>query len=73
MNQKTDPMSASPMGRMEDCRERGRLTISLMDNITTTTGLSLDEVVYRSRNREGWRAVVVSIGGATIERGVADD
>ena len=39
----------------------------------TIIGLSLGEVVLRSRDRQGWRAVVASIGGATIEHGIAED
>ena len=71
-NQKTDLMSTALMGRVEGCRKRGRPAMSLMDNITEITGLSLGEVVHRSRDREDWKAVVASIGGATIELGVAD-
>ena len=40
-NQKTDLMSTAQMGRVEGCWKRGRPATSLMDNITTTTGLSL--------------------------------
>ena len=70
--QKTDLMFTALMDRVEGCRKKGRPAMSLMDN-TKTTGLSLGEVVHRSRDREGWRAVVASIGGETIEHGVADD
>ncbi|GFR69092.1 hypothetical protein ElyMa_005621500 [Elysia marginata] len=66
-------MSTALMGRVEGCRKRRRPAMSLMGNITTITGLSLGEVVYLSRDREGWRTVVAFIGGATIEHGVADD
>ena len=72
-SQKTDLMSTALMGRVEGCRKRGRPAMTLMDNITATTGLSLGEVVHKSRDREGWRAVVASIGGATIEHGDADE
>ena len=56
-SQKTDLMSTALMGRVEGSRNRGRPTMSLMDNITTITGLSLGEVVHRSRDREGWGAI----------------
>ena len=46
--------------------------MSLMDNITTITELSF-EVVHRSQDREGWKAAVAFIGGATIEHGLTDD
>ena len=59
-------------GGLQEKRNTGKL-MSLMDNITTITVLSLGEVVHRSRDREGWRAVVASIGGATIEYSVVDD
>ena len=72
-SKKTDLMSTALMGKVEGCRKRGRPAMSLMDNITTISGLSLAEVVHRSRDREGWRAVVTSIGGATIEHGDADE
>ena len=73
-SQKTDLMSTVLMGRVEGCRKRGRPAMFLIDNIRTTTGLSLDKVVHRSRDREGWRAVVASIrlGGAIFVHGVAD-
>ena len=72
-SQKTDLMSTALMGRVEGCRKRGRPAMSLIDNITSNTGLSLGDVVHRSRDREGWRAVVTSIRGATIEHGDADE
>ena len=40
-SQKTDLMSTALMGRVEGCRKSGRPAMSLMDNITTITGLSL--------------------------------
>ena len=72
-NQKTDLMSTTLMGRVEGCRKKGRPAMSLMDNITAITGLSLGEVVHRSRYREGWKAVVSTCEGATIESGDADE
>ena len=57
-SQKTDLMSTALMGRVEGCKKRGRPPMSLipmMDNISAITGLSLAEVVHRSRDREGWR------------------
>ncbi|GFR92127.1 hypothetical protein ElyMa_004345500 [Elysia marginata] len=38
--------------RVKGCRKRGRPLMSLMDNVTTTTGLSLGEVIYRSLDHE---------------------
>ncbi|GFR70410.1 hypothetical protein ElyMa_003785500 [Elysia marginata] len=48
-------------------------TLSSMDNITPLIGLSLGEVVHRSRGRGGWRVVVASIRGATSEHAVDDE
>ncbi|GFR98248.1 hypothetical protein ElyMa_001013700 [Elysia marginata] len=43
-------MSTALMGRVEGCRKKGRPAILIIDNITTTTGLSLGEVIHRSRD-----------------------
>ncbi|GFR57606.1 endonuclease-reverse transcriptase [Elysia marginata] len=72
-SQKTDLVSTALVGRVEGCRKRERRAMSLTDNITTITGLSVGEVVHTGRDREGWRAAVESSGGATIEHGVAHE
>ena len=72
-SKKTDMMSTALMGKVESRRKRGRPATSLVGNVTSVTGLSLGDVVHRSRERDGWRAVVASIGVATIEPGDADE
>ncbi|GFR85213.1 hypothetical protein ElyMa_006022000 [Elysia marginata] len=69
------PLCYSIDGQSGGLQERGRPAMSLMDKITTITGLSLDEVLHRSRDREGGGggAVLEFIGRATIEHGVDDD
>ncbi|GFR76178.1 endonuclease-reverse transcriptase [Elysia marginata] len=56
----------------QGCGKRGRPAMSLMDNIKTITGLSLDEVVHGSRDRESWKSVGAFIRGAAIVRGVVE-
>ena len=43
-----------------------------MDNITSSTGLRIDEVVHRSTDRDDWRAVVAMSEAATDVHGDAD-
>ena len=47
-SQKTDLVLTALMGRVEGWRERVRPAMSLMDNTTTITGLSLGEVIHRN-------------------------
>ena len=51
-------MATILQGRVERRRNRGRPPMSYMDNITAITGLTLDEVMHRSRDRENWHTVV---------------
>ena len=71
-NPRTDLMASIFQGRVEGKRNRGRPSMSYMDNIKSMTGLTLGEVVHRSRDREDWRAVVARYGAATDDNGVAD-
>ena len=71
-NLKTDLMTAVFQGKVESKRNRGRPPISYMNNITASTGLRLDEIIHRSRDREGWRALVASTEAATFDPGDAD-
>ena len=71
-NSKTNLMTTVLQGKIEAKRNRGRLPISYMTNITETSGLSLSEVVHMSRNRQQWRETVNRLGAATIDLGDAD-
>ena len=71
-NPRTDLMATVLQGRIEGRRNRGRPPTSLMNNITASSGLSLSDVVHRSRDRQDWRAVVASTRAATFSRGDAD-
>ena len=71
-NPKTDLMATILQGRVEGRRNRGRPPMSYMDNITAISGLTLGEVIHRSRDREDWRTVVAMSEAATDEHGDAD-
>ena len=71
-NPRTDLMATILQGRVEGRRNRGRPPTTLMNNITASSGLSLSDVVHRSRDRQDWRAVVASTRAATFSRGDAD-
>ena len=71
-NPKTNLMASIFQGRVEGKRNRGRPSMSYMDNIKAITGLTLGEVVHRSRDREDWRAVVARYEAVTDGKGVAD-
>jgi len=43
-----------------------------MDNITSSIGLRIDEVIHSSTDRDDWRAVVAMNGAATDVHGDAD-
>ena len=51
-NPRTDLMAIVLQGRIEGRRNRGRPPTSLMNNITASSGLSLSDVVHRSRDRQ---------------------
>ena len=71
-NSKTDLMTAMLQGKVESKRNRGRPPISYMNNITASSGLRLSEIIHRSRDRDGWRALVASTEAATFDPGDAD-
>ena len=71
-NPRTNLMTTMLQGRVEGRRNRGRPPTSLMTNITANSGLTLSQVVHRSRDRQDWRTVVASTRAATFSRGDAD-
>ena len=71
-NPKTDVMASILQGRVEGARNRGRPPMSYMDNITAISGLTLGQVIHRSRDRDDWRAVVARSEAATDDHGDAD-
>ena len=74
-NTRTDLMTSIFQGRVEARRNRGRPATSYMDNmdnITSSIGLRIDEVIHSSTDRDDWRAVVAMNGAATDVHGDAD-
>ena len=60
---------------LEARRNRGRPATSYMDNmdnITSSIGLRIDEVIHSSTDRDDWRAVVAMSEAATDVHGDAD-
>ena len=54
-NPRTDLMATVLQGRIEG--RRNRPPTSLMNNITASSGLSISDVVHRSRDRQDWRGI----------------
>ena len=71
-NTRTTLMTTALQGKVEAKRKRGRPSISYMASITKKSGLSLSDVVHRSRDRQGWRATVANIKAVTMDHGDAD-
>ena len=71
-NTRTNLMATVLEGKVEAKRNRGRQPISYMASITANSGLSLSDVVHKSRDRQEWRATVARLGAATIDPGDAD-
>ena len=71
-NPRTNLMATVLQGRVESGRRRGRPITTYMNNIRNVTGLTLGEVVHRSRDRDDWQAVVARHGAATAGVGDAD-
>lgn len=71
-NTRTNLMATVLQGKVEAKRNRGRPPISYMASITANSGLSLSDVVHKSRDRQEWRATVARLGAATIDPGDAD-
>ena len=67
-NPKTDLMATILQGRVEGRRNRGRPPMSYMDNITAITGLTLGEVMHRSRERDDLHTVVANRSNRFYER-----
>ena len=71
-NTRTNLMATVLQGKVEARRNKGRPPISYMTSITASSGLSLSDVVHKSRDRQEWRGTVARLGAATIDPGDAD-
>ena len=71
-NLKTYLMASILKGRVEGRQNRGRPSMSYMVNIFAISGLTLGQVIHRSRDRDDWRAVVARSEAATDDHGDAD-
>ena len=72
-NINTDLVSSVFQGKMEIRRNRGRPLTSLLDNITSTSGLKIHGVIRASQDREKWGAFVeTSSAVTTTDYGDAD-
>jgi len=56
-------------GTMPGARRRGRLRTAWMDNIKTWTGLSVEESVRMTEDRDKWRKYVPIVANPRIEDG----
>ena len=56
-------------GTMPGARRRGRPHTAWMDNIKAWTGLSVEESIRMTENRDKWRKYVHSVANPRIEDG----
>jgi len=56
-------------GTMPGARRRGRPCTAWVDNIKTRTGLSVEESIRMTENREKWRKHVHGVANRRIEDG----
>jgi len=56
-------------GTMSGARRRGRLRTAWMDNIKTWTGLSMEESIRMTEDRDKWRKYVDGVANPRIEDG----
>ncbi|RUS69941.1 hypothetical protein EGW08_022297 [Elysia chlorotica] len=68
-NTKTDLMKPVLQGKFAGKKGKGRPPTTLIDNIEKSSGLSLHQISQRSRDRNKWRAVVMSAGDPIDEHG----
>ena len=54
-------------GTMPDARRRGRPRTAWMDNIKTWTGLSVEESIRMTEDRDKWRKYVLGVASPRIE------
>jgi len=56
-------------GTTPGARRRGRPRTTLMDNIKTCTGLSVEESIRMTEDRDKWRKYVDGVANPRIEDG----
>ena len=56
-------------GTIPGTRRRGRPRTAWMDNIKTWTGLSMEESIRMTENRDKWRKYVHGVANSRIEDG----
>ena len=56
-------------GTMPDARRRGMPRTAWMDNISTWTGLSVEESIRMTEDRDKWRKYVRGVANPRIEDG----
>ena len=72
-NEKTCLMASVLQGKTDAPRRKGRPSITFIDNIKEISGLNIDEVTHKSRDREAWRRVTkTACAAANIDPDDAD-
>jgi len=59
-------------GTMPGARRRGRPCMAWMDNIKTRTGLSAEESIRMTEDRDKWRKYVPGVANPRIEDGAKE-
>ena len=71
-NPRIDLMPLVIQDKVEGKRGRGRPAMTYIDNLKKDSGLSLNQIVMRSEDRDDWRSVVAKTRAANFEHKDAD-
>ena len=71
-NQSTNLMTIAYQGKLDGRNCKGRPAVSVIENIKKASGLKLQEVSWKSQNRESWRRFVMDITTSNFESGDDD-
>ena len=71
-NQSTNLMTIAYQGKLDGRNCKGRPAVSVIENVKKASGLKLQEVSWKSQNRESWRRFVMDITTSNFESGEDD-
>ena len=66
-NQSTNLMTIAYQGKLEGRNCKGRPAVSVIENVRKASGLKLQEVRWKSQNRESWRRFVMDITTSNVK------
>jgi len=65
-------MKIAYQGKLEGRKCKGRPAVSVRENVKKASGLKLQEISWKSRNRKTWRRFVMAITTSNLESGEVD-